>query len=108
MKCLILIMALAIINTVSSDGSCVSTNSWISPNSQCVRSTLTNCNLDNSQVFDTTCTRSQYSGVHIKFSTTTRSHISGRGCSISHCTITGGVPAPSSACQIYGCSFRAM
>ncbi|KAI8437984.1 hypothetical protein MSG28_010642 [Choristoneura fumiferana] len=107
MKCLLLIMALAIINTVSSDGTCTKTNSWISPNSQCVRSTLTNCNVDNSQVYSTTCTNSRYNGIYITSSTTTGSRITGPGCSISHCTITRGSAAPAPACKISGCTLSA-
>ncbi|KAI8437987.1 hypothetical protein MSG28_010645 [Choristoneura fumiferana] len=106
MKCLMLIMALAI-NIVFSDGSCTNTNSQIT-NSQCVTSTLTNCNLRNSQVDTTTCTNSQYDGIYITTSTTTNTRISGSGCSINTCTITGGVAAPSAACRISGCTLSAV
>ncbi|KAI8437985.1 hypothetical protein MSG28_010643 [Choristoneura fumiferana] len=136
MKFFMLIMALAI-NTVSSDGTCTSTNSQISRNSRCVKSTVTNCYIDNSQVDTTTCTGSQYSGanvmtavttncnirnsyaysntctnsqydgIYITSSTTTGSRISGPGCSISHCTITRGSAAPAPACKISGCTLSA-
>ncbi|KAI8437966.1 hypothetical protein MSG28_010628 [Choristoneura fumiferana] len=136
MKFFMLIMALAI-NVVFSDGSCVNTNSQVSENSWCVRSTLTFCNIDNSQLESTTCTRSQYNGayvvssrttncnirnsqlhtttctnsqydgVYITSSTTTNTRISGPACSISRCTITRGVAAPSAACRISGCTLRA-
>ncbi|XP_073958136.1 uncharacterized protein isoform X2 [Choristoneura fumiferana] len=137
MKYLMLIMALAI-NTVSSDGTCVNTNSQITANSQCVKSTATNCYIDNSQldtttctgsqynganvltavttdcnvinsqVYITTCTGSQYNGIYIRSSTTTGTSISGPGCSISTCTITRGVATPAAACKISGCSLSAM
>nr|AAG32660.1 thermal hysteresis protein precursor [Choristoneura fumiferana] len=107
MKCLMLIMALAIINTVSSDGSCTNTNSQLSANSKCEKSTLTNCYVDKSEVYGTTCTGSRFDGVTITTSTSTGSRISGPGCKISTCIITGGVPAPSAACKISGCTFSA-
>ncbi|KAI8437973.1 hypothetical protein MSG28_010635 [Choristoneura fumiferana] len=77
MKCLMLIMALAIINTVSSDGTCRNTNSQIT-NSQCVDSVPTNCYIDNSEVYGTTCTGSRYDGVTITSSTTTGSSFNGK------------------------------
>ncbi|KAI8429586.1 hypothetical protein MSG28_000194 [Choristoneura fumiferana] len=137
MKCFMLIMALAI-DIVSPDGTCVSTNSYISTNSQCFSSTVTNsyinnsqldattctnsqyngahvmistttnCNINNSQLFRTTCTNSQYSGVYITSSTTTNTHISGPGCSISTCTINGGIASPSACCRITGCILSAI
>ncbi|KAI8429582.1 hypothetical protein MSG28_000193 [Choristoneura fumiferana] len=63
MKCFMLIMALAI-DIVSPDGTCVSTNSYISTNSQCFSSTVTNSYINNSQLDATTCTNSQYNGAH--------------------------------------------
>ncbi|KAI8437982.1 hypothetical protein MSG28_010640 [Choristoneura fumiferana] len=100
-------LTFSILSTVSSDGTCTNTNSQFA-NSQCVTSTLTDCNIRDSQIFSTTCTNSEYDGIYVTTSTTTNTRISGNGCSISSCTITDGIAAPDAGCWISGCTLSDM
>ncbi|KAI8437978.1 hypothetical protein MSG28_010638 [Choristoneura fumiferana] len=73
-------------DSLSSDGTCVNTNSQITANSQCVKSTATNCYIDNSQLDTTTCTGSQYNGANVLTAVTTDCNVINSQVYITTCT----------------------